>query len=172
MLDKAKILVDVGCGSGQNCIAAKADLKLCLDFSSKQLNEARKRGCEDLVLADMEFMPLRSESADTLLYISSIHHLRDPSAALMEAKRVLKEGGSIMVTVWLVQPKYFFKRNIVITSYVSGRRVERFYKLYLPWELKKTMERVGFRTVFSKNYKVNSILPNNSIYLGKKVSLS
>lgn len=172
LLKEGKVLIDVGCGSGQNCLVAKATFKICLDFSLRQLKEAKKRGCDNLVLADMEFMPFRDSSADVLLYIASLHHLKDPSNAVMEAKRVLKVGGQILVTVWLVQPRFLFRRNVVIKSKVSGREVERFYRLYLPWELKGVMEKFGFSTIFSKNYRVRSIFPNNSIYLGIKSSQS
>jgi ubiquinone/menaquinone biosynthesis C-methylase UbiE len=172
LLGKKKTIVDVGCGSGQNCLAADANFKVCLDFSERQLSEAKKRGCENLVLADMEFMPFRDGSVDGLLYIASLHHLREPNNAVSEAVRILKEGGNVLVTVWLIQPKFLFRRNVVIRSSINGKRVERYYKLYYPWELKKLMEKFGFTTLFSKNYRVNSIFPNNSIYLGKKFSRS
>lgn len=172
LLGKKKTVVDVGCGSGQNCLATNADFKVCLDFSERQLMEAKKRGCENLVLADMEFVPFRDGSVDALLYIASLHHLSDPNKAVTEAVRVLKEGGDILVTVWLIQPKFFFRRHVVIRSSINGKIVERYYKLYYPWELKKLMEKFGFITLFSKNYRANSIFPNNSIYLGKKCARS
>jgi ubiquinone/menaquinone biosynthesis C-methylase UbiE len=161
-----KIVGDIGCGAGQNCIVLQAKLKICLDFSGRQLREARKRGCEYLVEADMEYLPFRDNVFDSLIYIASLHHLRNPNNAIKEAYRVLRIGGKILVTVWLV--KFPFKRNVYITSNINGKEVKRFYHLYLPWELRKNMEKNGFKTLKYSLYRVNSLLPNNALYLGFK----
>jgi ubiquinone/menaquinone biosynthesis C-methylase UbiE len=162
-------IIDVGCGSGQNCDQFKGRLVICLDLSLNQLNQARKKGCQNLVQADMEYLPFRDSSVDSLAYIASLHHLRDPSQALGEAQRVLKDKGEILVTVWLVQLKFFFLRRYIIKrSLINDKEVRRFYRLYYPWELKRIMESKGFVTKIYKLYRVNSLLPNNSLYYGIK----
>ncbi|BFH72122.1 class I SAM-dependent methyltransferase [Sulfurisphaera javensis] len=167
---KGKIVGDIGCGSGQNCLTLKNRklFTVCLDIALRQLIEARKKGCEDLVQADMEFMPFRDNSFESLLYIASIHHLKDPLNAIKESYRCLKQGGDILVTVWLVQPKYFFRRFVKLESKINNKIVRRNYRLYLPWELKKFMEFSGFKTQKYFLYSVNSFLPNNALYYGIK----
>ncbi|AKA75069.1 class I SAM-dependent methyltransferase [Saccharolobus solfataricus] len=162
-------VVDVGCGSGQNCGQFKGRLAICLDLSLNQLKQARNKECENLVQADMEYLPFRDLSVTSLVYIASLHHLRDPSRALEEAYRVLINGGEILVTVWLVQLRFLFLRRYIIKrSFINGKEIRRFYRLYYPWELRRIMESRGFVTKMCKLYRVNSLLPNNLLYYGIK----
>ncbi|MEM0016637.1 MAG: class I SAM-dependent methyltransferase [Saccharolobus sp.] len=167
-LIRGKIVVDVGCGSGQNCLALKNRFTICLDFAINQLIEAKRRGCEHLIQADMEYLPFRQSSIHSLMYIASLHHLKDPSLAIKEAKRVLVNNGEILVTVWLVQPNFLLKHYIIKKSVINGVEIKRFYKLYYPWELLKLMKKSGFRKEIYKLYRMKSILPNNAMYYGFK----
>lgn len=170
-LISAKIVGDIGCGSGQNCISLKKMKKevICVDFALKQLIESRKRGCDNLVLADMEYLPFRDSSFEGLIYIASLHHLKDPSLAIKEGERVLKSKGEILATVWLVQLKFLFRRNVLIVSKVGDKTVKRFVHFYLPRELKRYMEVIGgFKTIKYSLYRVESFLPNNALYYGRK----
>jgi ubiquinone/menaquinone biosynthesis C-methylase UbiE len=158
---------DVGCGSGQNCLGLKGFV-VCLDFAERQLLEARKRGCQYLVQADMEHMPFREGAFLTLMYIASLHHLPEPSRALEEAKRTLKEGGKVIATVWLVQPRFLFRRNALVKSRVNGRVVYRFYHFFLPWELCRLFREESFSVEECRNYRVRSVLPNNTLCVATK----
>ncbi|AEE92970.1 Methyltransferase type 11 [Acidianus hospitalis W1] len=158
---------DIGCGSGQNCKLLKGFV-ICLDIAEKQLKEAKKRGCENLIQADMEFLPFRDSSFKLLMYIASIHQLPSPNNALSEATRVLKKCGKIIITVWLRQIRFLFRKEVIVKSNINGLVVMRYYRLYWPWELKKICEKKGFVTLDYKVYRVRSILPNNAIYIGYK----
>ncbi|MFP3165493.1 MAG: class I SAM-dependent methyltransferase [Acidianus sp.] len=158
---------DIGCGSGQNCKLLKGFV-ICLDIAEKQLKEAKKRGCENLIQADMEFLPFRDSSFKLLMYIASIHQLPSPNNALSEATRVLKKGGKIIITVWLRQIRFLFRKEVIVKSNINGLVVMRYYRLYWPWEPKKICEKKGFVTLDYKVYRVRSILPNNAIYIGYK----
>jgi len=167
-LIEGRVIADIGCGSGQNCMILKAKVRLCIDFSRKQLYEARKKGCEHLLEADMEYLPLRDSCLDGAVFIASIHHLETPDNSLKEAYRVLKKHGNILLTVWLVQPRFLFRRRVTIRSVINGKEVYRFYRLYLPGEIKKVVEKEGFRTLKYINFRQNSIIPNNGLYIGVK----
>jgi len=169
-LIQGKIVCDVGCGSGQNCLALHKEKKLvvCLDIAIRQLVESKKRGCENLVQADMEFLPFRDNAFDSLLYIASLHHLNEPNVAIKEGWRSLKNDGEVLATVWLIQFSFLFRRKIKLKSKIGIKEVIRAYKLYFPWELKRKMEKNGFKTLKYLLYSVDSVLPNNALYYGKK----
>jgi len=161
-------VLDVGCGSGNNCIVLKG-LVICLDISYRQLMEAKKRGCENLIQADMEYLPIRSDSIMNVICFATLHHLPEPSNALKEIKRVLKGKGKVLITVWLIQPRFLFRRFIWMKSRIDNNfTVKRFFRLYYPLELKKVMERQGFETLSYKIYRIKSLLPNNAFYYGEK----
>jgi len=169
-LIKGKIVCDVGCGSGQNCLALHKEKKfvICLDIAIRQLVESKKRGCENLVEADMELLPFRDNAFDSLLYIASLHHLNEPSVAIKEGWRSLKNDGEVLATVWLIQFSFLLRRKIKLKSKIGNKEVIRTYKLYFPWELKRKMEKEGFKTLKYLLYSVDSVLPNNALYYGKK----
>lgn len=171
-LIKGKIICDVGCGSGQNCLALQREKRLviCLDIAFGQIIESKKRGCENLIQADMEFLPFRDNAFDSLLYIASLHHLNDPSLAIKEGWRCLKNNGEVLATVWLMQFRFLLRRKIKIKTKIGNKEITRFYKLYFPWELKRRMKKGGFKTLKYMLYSVNSFLPNNALYYGKKYS--
>ena len=170
-LIKGKVVCDIGCGSGQNCLVLQKEKRfvICLDIALRQLIESKKRECENLIQADMEYLPFRDNSFDSLLYIASLHHLNDPSIAIKEGWRCLKNEGEVLATVWLIQFRFLFRKKIRIKSKIGNKEVTRIYKLYFPWELKKKMEKGGFKTLKYTLYSVDSFLPNNALYYGKKL---
>ncbi|MCY0859771.1 MAG: class I SAM-dependent methyltransferase [Sulfolobaceae archaeon] len=171
---KGKIIADIGCGSGQNCIYMKKIMNkyaVCVDIAIRQLEESKKKGCEDLVQADMEFLPFRDSSIEALMYIASLHHLENPRNAIVESSRVLKKGGEIIATVWLINLSHLFRRNAFLESRIGDKTVKRFVHFYMPFELKKYMESFGnYKTIEYKLYRVKSLLPNNAFYYGIKKS--
>ncbi|ARM77021.1 class I SAM-dependent methyltransferase [Acidianus manzaensis] len=158
---------DIGCGSGQNCSVIKS-FTICLDIAVRQLEIAKKKGCEYLVQADMEYLPFRNFSFGYLLYIASLHHLSDPDLALKEANRVLKVNGKIFITVWGRQPKFLFRKKVYLKTKLNGKDLQRFYRFYSSWELRKYCELNGFKTEKCSLFRVKSIFPNNVMYLGSK----
>jgi ubiquinone/menaquinone biosynthesis C-methylase UbiE len=157
-------VIDIGCGSGNNCIAIKGFV-VCFDIAEKQLIEAKKKGCEYLVQGDMEYLPFRDESFRFAMALASLHHLDDPKIALREMKRVLKANGKVLITVWLG----FIRRRMWKESNFNGIKLRRFYKRYLPWELRSICEKEGFKTISYKLLRIDSFLPNNALYFGKIV---
>jgi len=148
--------LDVGCGGGQNCEILPG-FKVCLDISMGQLADARKR-CENLVNADMEFLPFRESAFMTVMFIASLHHLEDPSNAILEAKRVLKDDGKMIATVWGSRLKG--------TMWKSTSSGERYFRLYSPGELDSFMQRNGFVTIHDEEFLKSSNM--NELYVGTK----
>ncbi len=109
-----EVIADLGCGPAHNSVnhlvkgrAAKA---VALDLSMIMLERgaalARKNSVDHRLFAvagDMRKLPLRDSSVDSVLIISSLHHIlpRDGRlTALNEVKRVLKHGGKALTIVW------------------------------------------------------------------------
>jgi SAM-dependent methyltransferase len=77
-------------------------------------------------------IPLESDSFDTILMTELLEHLEDPQRALSEAHRLLKPGGSLILTtpfVWTLheEPRDFYR--------------------YTPHGLRHLLERVGLLEV-------------------------
>lgn len=75
-------------------------LSVAMDIDIEALMEARRRDPSlALVVGDLRHLPFRGESVDLAWNSSTIEHLPDPAAALVEMERVTRRGGKIFVGV-------------------------------------------------------------------------
>ena len=96
-------IVDIGCGDGAaTSLAAQVNPGhriVGLDWSADALRHARSRGLT-LVRAEVEpaGLPVASGRADVVIMSELIEHLVDPDSALEEARRVLRPGGTLLLS--------------------------------------------------------------------------
>lgn len=97
---QAAIILDVGCGVGSNLPALRPHAQAVhgLDISPRALKYARRQGFDSLTEASAEKMPYPDESVDTVICMDALEHL-DDDKAVTEIVRVLKKGGTLLVTV-------------------------------------------------------------------------
>ena len=100
---QATKLLDVGCGSGYFCKLA-VDKKIDvtgLDATTELVDEAKKRvPTANFHVGEMEELPFEEKSFDVVCGFNSFQYAADIKNALLEAKRVLKDGGKIAVMIW------------------------------------------------------------------------
>lgn len=99
-------VLDVGCGTGTYALElAAAGLKVSgVDISPAMLDLAReKAGASDLGisfhLADACNLPFEENTFDAVVSVTALEFIPEPGAALAEAYRVLKPGGTLVVGV-------------------------------------------------------------------------
>jgi ubiquinone/menaquinone biosynthesis C-methylase UbiE len=96
-----KKVLDVGCGTGRliQKLVEKGAVVTGADISSEMLKIAqRKFGQVEFVEADIEHLPFENDSFDVVVASFVIVHLKDLRKAFDEVYRVLKPGGSFIVT--------------------------------------------------------------------------
>ncbi len=96
-------LLDMGCRDGvvaeyfQNlgCLVSG------LDISERALEMARARGIKDLYQGDLEKPPLpySDKEFDIVFWGDNIEHLFDPQVVLREVRRILKDKGTLILSV-------------------------------------------------------------------------
>jgi SAM-dependent methyltransferase len=101
--DAPALVVDVGCGDG-TAMSLAARLNpghhmVGLDWSAGSLRHARRLGLT-LVQAGVEppGLPLAGRTADVVIMSELIEHLVDTDSALEEVLRVLRPGGSLLLS--------------------------------------------------------------------------
>lgn len=93
-------VLDVGCGTGQTSTyaAERAGTVAGVDISEPQLARARRKPTETRFLrADAEHLPFPDDTFDAVVSVGAVIYFPDPIAALVEARRVTRPGGSILV---------------------------------------------------------------------------
>ncbi len=95
-------ILDVGCGDGfATAMAARRNRAhnfAGLDWSAPSLAQAAGRGVAVLRAGLDTPLPIRSESVDVVVMSEVIEHLVDTDSAVEEAYRVLKPGGSLLLS--------------------------------------------------------------------------
>ena len=137
---------------------------LGIDNNENFLNIAQKKYPEQkFIKGDLLKIPMEDESTNIIFNIRSFHHipsklLREKS--LHEMKRTLKDNGILIISVWnLWQKKYFkelllaFLRSIITfgtyefnDTFIScGKKDKRYYHAFTRKEFTKLIEKSGFK---------------------------
>lgn len=92
------VLVDLGCGAGlfAEHAAARGYVHVGIDLSKTALPQARDHGVL-AVRADVLRLPIRDGAADVVAAGEILEHVSDLPAAVAEACRVLRPGGTLVL---------------------------------------------------------------------------
>lgn len=119
-------ILDIGTADGMVLSliarALKAKQAIGVDIVEKGLrvDSAEKRNRVSLALADCQNLPFKNDTFDILIASAVIEHIHNTDTVLQEAKRVLKKGGQLCISV----PNPFF--DWVNTKLVKTYHVRRF----------------------------------------------
>jgi ubiquinone/menaquinone biosynthesis C-methylase UbiE len=103
LLDEGWTVGDLGCGTGEitEALAPFAARVIAVDDSAAMLGAARKRlgGMENVEVraGQVESLPIGDAELDAAILFLVMHFVPDPLLALVEARRVLKPGGRMLV---------------------------------------------------------------------------
>lgn len=157
--------LDIGTGTGSNLLALR-DLDFRhvygLEPNLRAITACRQRGFANLVCGDALTIPFPSETFGLVLLTDVIEHLEDDRAGLLEAWRVLRVGGRLLLTVptfmslWGVQDELSHHRrryrlpqllNLVQGVPLAVERAFYFnYLLFAPiWLARQAVRRLGIR---------------------------
>jgi len=93
-------VLELACGTATVTIMLRenrSDLKChCMDLSEGMLRIASRR-CSECTRSDMEHLPYHDNVFDTVVVHSALHHFPDLVQILAEVRRVLKNGGHIII---------------------------------------------------------------------------
>jgi ubiquinone/menaquinone biosynthesis C-methylase UbiE len=152
-------IVDIGCGCGANAMYVIQNVKylqyIAIDIAENMLRRLRERVRQevterelrvDYICADIRALPLRSNVADVIYCIATLHHVPERSQrilALREIVRCAKSDSLILVTVWLLSAVRRLRKIVKLTeqdvlvpwSWKLSTCVYRFYHLYRDHEL-------------------------------------
>lgn len=142
-------VLDLAAGNGRHgVLSAKAGASVvAADFSRALLSFAAERGLA-VVQADARELPFRAASFDGALFVAALHCIPGRAArigALAEARRVLRPGGRMLVTVWSRFRENGLRGALVADADVPWGDVARYYHFYTPLELLADCRAAGFR---------------------------
>ncbi|KAH7731462.1 Protein ALKB-8 [Aphelenchoides avenae] len=101
-LAEGSVVFDAGCGNGKYLCSRDRITKIGCDLCEGLVGIARQKGAE-VLRGDALSLPVRSDSVDAVISIAVIHHMSTEERrrrAIQEIVRVLRPGGTALVTVW------------------------------------------------------------------------
>ena len=102
MVPREGVVLDIGCGSGVALRRIEKDAvrTIGIDISRNAIAYAKSRGNANsmYLVGSAESLPIASESIDTVVCGDIIEHLEHPDKLAAEIYRVLKYGGTLVLT--------------------------------------------------------------------------
>jgi len=137
-------IVDMGSGEGAYALllALRAKKVIAIDASEKMLEigreQAARAGLKNIEFrqGDMEAAPLDASSADLVFFSQSLHHALHPELALVEAARILRPGGRI-VLLDLLRHRYEEARELYADEWLG----------FAESELESWLSKAGFAEI-------------------------
>lgn len=114
-LNEETVMLDAGCGSGLfSYMAINTGAQVMgVDAAPGLLEVARERNPENNFLEeDLEALPFAENSFDLVTGFNSFQYAGNFTNALSEAKRVLKDGGRLVIGIW-DKPEYSDATNVL-----------------------------------------------------------
>jgi len=179
-LNNTDTVADLGCGNGRHLIpcAERCFSVFGVDISSRLLQIVDKRLQSKsirnvtLVHADVVHLPFADNSFDAILFIASLHNIQGKdhrNDALKEVFRMLRPGGTALISVWSRWQDKFFKQTLkqsIIHPRTVGDReiywrqhnlnIPRFYHLYGRGEFLRELQAANFCIDRETNVKIHS----------------
>jgi ubiquinone/menaquinone biosynthesis C-methylase UbiE len=150
-------ILDVGCGNCRNTIIfAKHEFDCYgIDFSDEMIKYAKKFAAENKVKINLRVatatnLPFKDKNFDYVICASMLHNIpgnESRQKAILEIKRVLKDNGEALISVWnKLQPKFIFGSK---ERYIGWRKGNityyRYNYLFIYWELRRMIKKAGFK---------------------------
>ena len=149
-------VLDVGCGTGELLRRLRAKYPSAplagLDPVAEMLEVAKGKlsGTEDLRIGYADNLPWPAATFDTVVSCNMFHYITHPVAALREMARVLRPGGTIVLTDWC--DDYLACRVCNLYLRLTNRA---FYKTYRQKECLALLRQAGFSNIQLERYKIS-----------------
>ncbi len=141
-----KNILEVACGSGQGLgyIAGKAKMVIGGDYTESLLRLAQEHYGSRIPLCrlDAQKLPFKSDLFDVIILYEAIYYLKQPDEFFLEAGRILKPEGMILISL----------PNKSLPDFHPSPFSHRYYT---PHELRQLMEPHGFNLNFFGNIRID-----------------
>ncbi|HLW95864.1 MAG TPA: class I SAM-dependent methyltransferase [Solirubrobacteraceae bacterium] len=130
-------ILDAGCGSGRNMIdLAELGTVTGVEISDASVERARQRDVGEVLQCSLTDLPLPSDAFDVAVCLDVIEHVEDEQGALGEMLRVVRPGGSLVITVPAYQ--WLWSNHDVINHH---------FRRYTSRTLSRATKQAGWKTV-------------------------
>jgi len=144
------VSLEVGCGTGANLrtLVTAGLYGIGLDRSLYALSLLKKNEDFPLLAGDLNDLPIKTKSIGLVIAPDVLEHLEDDAKGIAEAHRILREGGTLILTV----PAFNFLWGI--QDVVTGHK-----RRYSRKQINNRLEAVGFNVLKSSYFNFFLFFP-------------
>jgi len=145
LLGRFDLGLEIGVGTGR--FASSLGVRVGLDPSFEMVKIAKRRGILT-VQGEGENLPFKNLSFDLVLIVVSICFVRDPFKVLQESRRVLKEGGKLVLGFIPAESRWaeFYEEKAK-----KGHPIYREARFYSMNEVERMLRASGFEVEVIKS---------------------
>lgn len=177
-LSVSDVVADIGCGNGRHLILCvdKCKTVIGLDISKNllKITKGKIKGRKVRVVfvhGNLVNIPIQGNSLDSVLYIAALHNIKGRTnriQSLNEVKRILKNDGRALISVWSREQERFRDcfndisgndcelGDIVIYWRQNKLNAPRFYHLYTKEEFIEDIKQSGLEIEQFSEAKIQS----------------
>ena len=177
-LSVSDVVADIGCGNGRHLILCvdKCNTVIGLDISKNllKITKSKIEGRKVRVVfihGNLVNIPIQGNSLDSVLYIAALHNIKGRTnriQSLNEVKRILKNDGRALISVWSREQERFRDcfndisgndcepGDIVIYWRQNKLNAPRFYHLYTKEEFIEDIKQSGLEIEQFSEAKIQS----------------
>jgi ubiquinone/menaquinone biosynthesis C-methylase UbiE len=162
-VSKEHKLLNLGCGDGPQTIIFSNFVReiVSLDINRKRIENAKK-ACKkfnvennSFCIADAHSLPFKGGVFDSILCIDLIEHVENPRKVLKEVNRVLRRGGTVLITFPTAWEVYriivkFFGRKILKKKEREECYWDKHNQIMWPHQWVRIFKESGFKIEKSK----------------------
>lgn len=156
-------VLDIGCGSDYYLLSS---LKRRIKSGTGIDMAVRSKKDGNITVRKMPIgtkLPFKTGTFDAVTMIAFIEHIDKPDKILSECNRVLRKGGTIIITTPMKQAKPFWE--LLVNLGLTEEKTTEDHKQYFSKELiEKMFKKNGFRVLVSKKFEAGM----NYIAVAKK----
>lgn len=129
-----KKILEIGCGEGSLLkLLREGNEVFGVDIAQSGVERTREKGIECFHLdASNETLPFQDGFFDVAITLETIEHVENPHRLLWEIKRVLKDNGTLLISIPgekvhhpFIYPGLFTKKNFSEFLSLNGFKIER-----------------------------------------------
>lgn len=161
LISPESTIADIGCGREASFLRSLSSCVKKAYGVDLEISETIIDGNMQIMYGDAEAIPLRDHSVDVIILVNLVEHLRNPKRVFLECKRILKPGGSLVLTTpCKFHPPILFGRaiphrirqwaNLIITGTKKEDTFPAYYKANSAGDLCRLGSSAGLSVVSSR----------------------
>lgn len=99
-LNSHSVTLDLGCGTGDAATILNHTHQFAVDFSPKMIEKVKSKYPKiETSVADAKHLPFNEDNFDLVIALGLFEYIQLPEEAIQEARRVLKQNGTLIMSI-------------------------------------------------------------------------